>query len=164
MRTPRNDVRIRDATPADLPFLEQMLYEAANWRGGPAVPISRPEIAKYVRGWGTRAGDFGVVAEDARGRAIGAAWYRYFDSDSPGFGYVDDDVPELTIAVEARSRGRGVGRALLRELVDRAARRGATALSLSVEEDNPALGLYVSSGFEKVGRVENAWTMRRDLP
>lgn len=156
-------IEIREATPADLPFLRRMLHEAANWRGGSLVPVSLPEIARYVEGWGSREGDFGVVAVEAAGRCVGAAWYRYFDEDRHGYGYVADDVPEVTVAVEASSRGVGVGRALLRELVDRAARRGVRALSLSVEEDNPAVALYLSCGFVEVGRADNARTMTRDL-
>ena len=33
-------------------------------------------------------------------------------------------------------------------------------MSLSVEEDNPALRLYERVGFVPAGLVENAWTMR----
>jgi hypothetical protein len=39
----------------------------------------------------------------------------------------------------------------------------ATALSLSVEEDNPAASLYHRLGFEAVGKVGNALTMRLHL-
>ena len=42
----------------------------------------------------------------------------------------------------------------------RAARVGA--LSLSVEQDNPALRLYERFGFVSVARVGNALTMRLD--
>lgn len=159
-------IRIRRASSADAPFLRRMLHEAANWRGSTEdreVSISHPAIAKYVEGWGTRRGDLGVVAEDDAGSPVGAAWCRLFGDDGRGFGYVAADVPEITLAVEAGWRRRGVGRALLAELIDRAARGGVRALSLSVEEDNPALGLYSSCGFEKVGKVENAWTMVKRL-
>ncbi len=160
-----DSMRIREASSADVPFLTQMLYEAANWREGIAreVSISRPDISKYVQDWGALEGDFALVAEDEGGAPVGAAWYRYFSQRSPGFGHVADDIPELTVAVEAHSRGEGIGRALIDELIDQAARAGISALSLSVEEDNPALALYLSCGFKKVGTIDNAWTMRRDL-
>ena len=69
----------------------------------------------------------------------------------------------MTLAVRRDARGRGVGSALLDALIAcaRAARVGA--LSLSVEEDNPALGLYERCGFVSVARVGNAVTMRLDL-
>lgn len=154
---------IRRAEADDLPFLERMLYEAANWRGSGDVPVDRPPVDEYVRDWGRRDGDLGLVAEDENGAPVGAAWYRFFDASDPGFGFVDEKIPEITIAVVPGARGRGIGRALLDALIDEAARAGVPALSLSVEEDNPARRLYESCGFERVGQVDGAWTMRRDL-
>lgn len=157
---------IRTASSTDVPFLERMLYEAANWRGSaaaPEVPLSDPRVAKYVAGWGADVGDLGLIAEDENGAPVGAAWYRLFSAERPGFGFVADDVPEVTIAVEARFRGRGVGRALLNELIHRAAQAGIRALSLSVEEDNPAVGLYASCGFVQVAVADGARTMVRVL-
>lgn len=158
--------RIRTASADDLPFLERMLYEAANWRRPSAtaeVATSLPEIARYVRGWATHPGDVGVIAESERGVPVGAAWYRFFSRDEPGYGFVDESIPEVTIAVAAGSRRRGVGRALLDELIDRASHAGVGALSLSVEEDNPALFLYLSCGFRKVRDAGGAVTMLRDV-
>jgi RimJ/RimL family protein N-acetyltransferase len=81
----------------------------------------------------------------------------------PGYGFVDESTPELGIAVSPEVRGRGIGRALLASLIEHARAAQLPALSLSVESDNPALRLYERLGFEKVGRVENAWTIRLDL-
>ncbi|HEX5579544.1 MAG TPA: GNAT family N-acetyltransferase, partial [Candidatus Limnocylindria bacterium] len=107
-------------------------------------------IAPYVAGWG-RPGDAGVIAEVA-GEPVGAAWFRLFDSNRPGYGFVNADTPEISIGVEASWRGRGVGRVLLNALVDMARANGHDALSLSVDARNaPALALYRSIGFEAVG-------------
>jgi ribosomal-protein-alanine N-acetyltransferase len=55
----------------------------------------------------------------------------------------------MTIAVAPRAQGRGLGRTLLLELVDRARRRGAEYLMLEVRDDNvPARRLYERAGFE----------------
>jgi ribosomal protein S18 acetylase RimI-like enzyme len=140
-----------------------MLYEAFSWR--PDVPrlpfdeaLARPDIARYVDGWG-RGGDLGVVAdEDA-----GAAWVRLFTNEDRGYGFVAPDVPELSIGVAPDSRGRGVGTALLRRLVEETRAAGHRALSLSVETDNPAVRLYERFGFERVGYVGTSWTMQRIL-
>lgn len=144
-----------------------MLYEAAAWRPGPARPsfdrvMSNRQVALYVEGWPC-AGDAGVVAEDDAGRALGAAWYRLFAEDEPGYGFIDPSIPEITAAVRSEVRGRGVGTALLEALVERARADGHEALSLSVEMDNPAAHLYERAGFARVGRGENVWTMRLDL-
>jgi len=48
-------------------------------------------------------------------------------------------------------------------LIGHARTEGVTALSLSVENDNPALSLYRRLRFEAVQTVGNAYTMRLDL-
>ena len=153
-------VQIRRATTADRKFLQEMLYEAATWRGGDATDaLSEPHIALYIAGWG-REGDTGVLAEDEGGDPIGAAWLRFFDDEEHGFGFVGSDVPELTVAVRRDARRQGVGTALLEALLVHARAARIRALSLSVEEDNPAVRLYQRLGFVPVARAGNALTMQ----
>jgi ribosomal protein S18 acetylase RimI-like enzyme len=98
------------------------------------------------------------------GELVGAAWYRRFSAGEPGYGFIDGETPELSIAVDFGHRGRGVGAALLRALCERAARDGIEALSLSVERDNlPALRIYERQGFTEVEGTSDACTMRTDL-
>jgi ribosomal protein S18 acetylase RimI-like enzyme len=73
--------------------------------------------------------------------------------DDHGYGFVATDVPELSIGVTADERGRGVGTALLEELLAQARATGHPAVSLSVETDNPAVRLYERLGFVRVGYV-----------
>jgi GNAT superfamily N-acetyltransferase len=145
---------IRAATADDLPFLRAMLFEAADWRAvmprqGIEVTLALPEVGRYVEGWG-REGDAGVVAVEGR-RRVGAAWYRLFPASLPGYGFVDERTPELTIGVLPSERGKGVGTALLRALVENARTAGFERMSLSVEPDNPALRLYERAGFVRIG-------------
>lgn len=52
------------------------------------------------------------------------------------------------VAVTAAARGKGVGRAMLEQVIADAAAAGASAVSLEVREDNaPARHLYASLGF-----------------
>ena len=141
-----------------------MLAWAARWRSGELEDnlLFDPELALYVEGWG-RPGDAGFVAETDEGRAIGAAWYRRFTETEHGYGFIAPGIPELSVGVVPEHRGRGVGTELLDALVDNAQREGLHALSLSVEEDNPALRLYERLGFRGVGRSGNALTMRREI-
>ncbi|GLI25810.1 hypothetical protein ARHIZOSPH14_00520 [Agromyces rhizosphaerae] len=141
---------LRPAVPADGPFLAEMVVEAANWHAQRARPkfavLTDPAHVHYVSGW-PRPGDVGVVAEDADGEAVGAAWYRIFTKDDAAHGYVATGVPELIIGVRPMWRGVGVGRALMRELVRQAAAAGFVRIALSVEQGNFAEGLYRSEGF-----------------
>ena len=161
-------MNIRRSTPADLPFLEEMLVEAAHppWilpRPTLARTLADPIAGRYLLGWG-RVGDQAVIAEDRDGNPIGAAWYRTFDADEPGFGFVAADVPEIALAVAAPFRGQRVGTALIAALVEVARAEGERALSLSVSVANPsALRIYQSAGFVPVGGDAESPTMLLDL-
>jgi ribosomal protein S18 acetylase RimI-like enzyme len=76
---------------------------------------------------------------------------------------VDGETPELGIAVVSAHRSRGVGRVLLRALIEVARRDGHRALSLSVSPANYARVFYESEGFHKVGESGTSWTLLREL-
>jgi len=150
----------------DLAVLRAALFEAAFWRPDVARPpldqaLAAPELARYVEGFG-RPTYFGVVAEQ-RGRPLGAAWWRYFDADAPGYGFVDEATPEVSVAVRPDHRRRGIGTALLEALEREARDQRIRRLSLSVERDNPAAALYERLGFQQVEGGANASTMAFEL-
>ena len=89
-----------------------------------------------------------MIAE-SDGEPIGAAWLRFLPAADPGYGFVAA-LPELTIGVAARWRGRGAGRALLRAVADQARSAGIGRISLSVERKNYARQLYLSEGYQVV--------------
>lgn len=141
---------IRPATHADLPVLRTMLHHAAFWRGeadAPSVEVALrdPGLAVYLDGW-PRAGDVGLVAR-VDGMPAGAVWVRRFPADTRGYGYLDEDTPELSIAVAPRWRGRGIGASLLTSMLTTLRLGGVGRVSLSVERDNPARDLYLRLGF-----------------
>jgi GNAT superfamily N-acetyltransferase len=159
-------IRVRESRQDDFTFIREMAYEAAFWRPDqPRPPIdealSERHFARYLDGWGRR-GDVALIAEVGAERA-GATWYRLFSADEPGFGFVDETIPELSIAVRRERRGTGVGDALLSALIDRARSEGYGVLSLSVEHANRAVALYERHGFAKVASDRGAWTMRLGL-
>ena len=132
----------------DVRFLRDMLHHAYYWRE--RAPGDEPgPISRYVKGWG-RPGDTALIAVD-EAFPVGAAWYRVFRRDQPGYGFVDELTPELSIAVVPSRRGRGIGENLLEALCDRAREDGHRAISLSVESDNDALlSFYEKHGFRRV--------------
>ncbi len=142
---------IRPATLADEPFLWEMLYQSLYVEEGaapfPREILKRPELSRYVEGWG-RAGDLGFVAEEAAsGLPVGAVWSRLPEGVDKGFAYLNEETPELAVAVSPEHRGRGVGTALMKRLLSEASAL-FPAVSLSVSPENPARRLYERLGFE----------------
>jgi len=155
-------VVIRRGGRQDVRFLRDMLHHAYYWRE--RAPGAGPgPVARYVKGWG-RPGDTALIAIEA-GFPVAAGWYRLFREDAPGYGFVDEETPELAIAVVPSRRGRGLGEALLDALCERAEAEGHRALSLSVERDNDALvSFYEKHGFRQVHEDGgDSVTMRREL-
>jgi GNAT superfamily N-acetyltransferase len=146
---------LRPADQMDTRFLRDMLRHAYHWRfGDPDLPVYR-----YVQNWG-RPGDAGVIAS-AGPNAYGAAWYRLFPASAPGFGFVDEQTPELTIAVVPSQRGGGTGGELLEALLERARADGFTQISLSAELGQT--GFYEQHGFRELRQEHGTVTMVASL-
>jgi ribosomal protein S18 acetylase RimI-like enzyme len=145
-----------------------MLYEAAYWRDDAEerppldAMLEQPELARYVERWG-RAHDVALTALARGDEPVGAAWYRRFEATSPGYGFVADDVPEISIGVFPELRGRGLGSLLLGALITHARSAGERALSLSVAHENRARHLYDRLGFAVIRDDGESYTMLRDL-
>jgi GNAT superfamily N-acetyltransferase len=140
-----------------------MLGEAAVWRPEKHTPtadevMADPRYAMYLAGW-PRQSDYGLVAE--QDEPLGAAWYRTYTATEHGYGFVDETIPELSIAVIASRRHEGIGRRLLTGLIEASVAQGHPALSLSVNDENPARRLYESVGFQPVDHHGITWTMVR---
>ena len=148
---------IRPGSRHDARFLRDMLHHAYYWREHVPMDPGEGSVARYVMSWG-RPGDAAVIAYSDSGN-VGAAWYRLFKEGEPGYGFVNEQTPELTIAVVPSCRGKGYGDELLTSLLAQAKRAGFAQISLSVEPDNPALRLYERHGFKKVGESGGSWTM-----
>ena len=111
--------------------------------------LTNPYFRHYYDPW--QESDFGYVAENSNGEAIGVVWLRFFTADDPGFGFVDEATPELSIWVAEGERGRGIGGQLLDAAIRAARSKGLRRISLSVEEGNPARRLYERAGFAWAG-------------
>ena len=145
-------IEIRELRTDETAFLEEMLWTALDWRPGVELPprelvLAHPQVVVFHAGWG-RVGDLGLVAEED-GEPVGLVWYRFFTDEAHGEGYVDEETPELAIAVRDGHRGRGVGAQLMDAMHARARADGVAQISLSVNLDNPAQRLY-----ERLGYVE----------
>lgn len=125
-------MRLRDAGADDLDAvwaIEQRVFGAEAW----SRELLREELGGPYRRY--------LVVEGEDGEVLGYG----------GLLVVGGDGDIQTIAVDAAARGRGLGRALMEELLAEAARRGAASVFLEVRADNPvARGLYASLGFTEI--------------
>ena len=136
--------------------MRSMLTHAYNWHVN--VFDTDVPIGRYVDGWG-RAGDTVLIAMDG-GHRVGAGWIRLFRETAPGYGFIDERTPELTVAVVPSRQGEGIGQQLLRGLLERAQADAYRAVSVSVEKNHPEVALYEEQGFEHVGETVNAVVLR----
>jgi GNAT superfamily N-acetyltransferase len=150
---------LRRAGQPDLPFFRSLLAHAYGWHVN-ALETELP-VGRYVDGWG-RAGDTGFVFTD-HGHRVGAAWYRLFKAAAPGWAFVDEATPELTIAVVPSRQGQGVGEELLRRLLAQAQADGHPALSVSVRLGHPDRAVYERAGFVPLREDGAAVTLLRSL-
>lgn len=161
--------KTRKATVEDIPFLWDMLYEAIYVPEGEDVPsrnvLQEPSIARFLEAWG-REGDEGrIVLDEEQGhQPIGAVWVRQFDEANKTYGYLSPNVPVVCgMAVLPSYRGHGIGRLLLKEIIQQLTEKGFTEISLSVDADNPAYRLYERHGFKRVNKTGTSWNMKASI-
>ncbi|MBH1433639.1 ribosomal protein S18-alanine N-acetyltransferase [Stenotrophomonas maltophilia] len=107
------------------------------------------EVRGYPFPW-TR----GIFVDCLRAGYPGLAMER--DGQLIGYGVLSiaaDEAHVLNICIDPLAQSRGLGRQLLRALVQLASGRGAQRVFLEVRPSNtPALALYHSEGFNEIGR------------
>lgn len=142
----RETVRYRPATEDDVPFFSR-LYATTREAELNQVPWSDEEKARFL---------------DMQFRAQKIHYETHYDNcdflvierDGAPIGrlYIDrlpDDIRIVDIALMPESRGQGLGRILLQEILDEAAASGRT-VSIHVEHFNPAMRLYERLGFQHI--------------
>jgi len=146
MFTP-DEVTIRKIQTEEYPLLKDFLFYAIYLPPGTEAPprniIYEPEIYIYIKDFGNKQGDCGVVASH-KGRIVGAAWTRII----PAYGHIDNETPELAISVLKECRGQGIGIMLMDHLLELLRENGYKRTSLSVQKDNPAVEFYKRLGYE----------------
>jgi ribosomal protein S18 acetylase RimI-like enzyme len=151
---------LRKLSQNDEAILYAMLYHAVFVPKGDTPPardiVDSPELTKYIVGFG-KTGDMGYAAF-VEEKVVGAAWLRQLR----GYGYVDDETPELTVAVIPECRGSGLGTVLLEHLFE-SAKAKYQHVSLSVWRINPAFRLYQRFGFEVVRDLQDEVVMLKKL-
>ncbi|MFZ1382926.1 MAG: GNAT family N-acetyltransferase [Scrofimicrobium sp.] len=142
---------LRPLVVAEAELLELATLGNMNWCGERLTIEDiqeKSEFAHYTK-LAPERGDFGIVAE-LNGQRVGVCWAVFLAQSDAGYGYIDQETPEISLWVDKGHCGRGLGRKLLEGLITEASRRGLAQVSLSVEPDNFAKSLYASEGFQEV--------------
>jgi ribosomal protein S18 acetylase RimI-like enzyme len=114
----------------------------------PREILQQPPVRIYAEDWG-RDSDVGVVAElDGQVEPIGACWMRLLPL-GVGLASIDDQTPQLGIALLPAFQHKGYGKAMMMAALDAARNYGYRQVSLTVHPQNPAIRLYEQCGFEK---------------
>ena len=87
---------------------------------------------------------------------LGAAWFRL-----PLTASEEEPTPELAFAVKSGHRKRGIGAAILTQLMK--ANPHYSAVSIATSANNPVVRLYDRFGFKIVQQSEHAVTLRREI-
>jgi len=132
--------RARSSRPVIRPLRVDKAEDCARLHGASfAHPWSAEEVASLIASASTIAA---AALDPTSGQLRGFVLARL----------AADEAEILTIAVDPTVRGKGVGRALLAEILRQAASAGARTMFLEVDQDNAAaLALYRRLGFIKVG-------------
>jgi len=145
---------IREATPADVPAILQLVHDLAAYEKEPDKVLATPAHfhAVLFPETGTPT-TFAHVAE-VDGEVVGmAVWYLTFSTWTGVNGIWLED-----LFVQPGQRGSGLGRALLATLARTCVERGYQRLEWWVLDWNePSIGFYESLG----ARAQDEWTVFR---
>ncbi len=159
------EIQFREINAADYPFLREMLYQAVFVPPGhepyDKSIIDLPEISKYIEGWNDSR-DFGILCYNQE-EQLGAIWGRLFTIHNKGYGFVDAETPELTMAVISDFRNHGIGTRLMQRFLQQARKKGYHSVSLSVDMRNRAFDFYKRMGFIIVEETNGSATMKKQL-
>ena len=152
------NILIRKIKQNEIGFLREMLYLALYVpEGEPPFPksiLDNPDISKYIDNWGTLPNDLALVAV-INNELIGTIWGRTFSKSNAGYGFIDENTPEISMAVKGKFRNRGIGTKLIDEISKMYFSKGVKSISLSVDKRNKASFLYKRKGFFVVGEDED---------
>lgn len=153
---------LRDLKEDETELLKEFLYEAIFLPENVEPPdrsiLDQPELEVYYKDFGSGNADHCIVAED-KGRVVGAVWTRIMND----YGHIDSDTPSFAISLYKAYRGRGIGKAMMCEMLDWLRTEGFKRASLAVQKANYAVKLYVSVGFTVVDETDEEYIMACDL-
>ncbi|PYK07692.1 MAG: hypothetical protein DME66_00445 [Verrucomicrobia bacterium] len=135
-------------------YIRRFTLLRARPRGKSCCKLNSPATSKVGAGRATRALLHMV------GELLGAVWFRLPTGGHKGRRHEEKVAPELAFAVKPGHRRRGIGAALLTQLVK--ANPQHSTISIRASTKNPAVRLYERFGFKIVRQSAESVTMRRE--
>ena len=143
---------IRPAFPADMPAVNEIRNHYV--RSSTAIYTEQESSLDERRQW-LRDRDpllHPVIVAEEDGKIVGWASLSPY-SEKCGY----RSTVEVSVYVVPEYQGRGIGKALLTNLIERAADGGAHCLIARIDsEGSPSIRLHESLGFNEVGRIREA--------
>ena len=153
---------IREIAESEYSVLEDFLYEAIFIPEGVEAPpreiIFKPELQVYIKNFGSQDSDYCLVAE-IDNKIIGAVWVRIMND----YGHIDDQTPSFAISVCKDFRNKGIGTALMKDMLTLLKEQGYHRASLAVQKENHAVKMYKKVGFEIIGENDEEYIMICEL-
>lgn len=158
----QKNITIRVILPIEYHLMEDFMYEAI-YHPDPANPYPKdviyyPQVRVYWDRWGTGKDDYCLVARIDK-KITGAVWIRTFQEEIKGCGYIDEQTPEIAIAVFEEYRNLGIGTRLMQQMIALMKEKGFQQVSLSITKGNPAIRLYERLGFNMIDENEEDFIM-----
>lgn len=155
-------MRIRKLRDDETELLKVFLYEAIFIPEGMEPPdrsiVEQPELSLYYKGFGNGPADNCLVAE-VDGKVVGAVWTRIMND----YGHVDDETPSFAISLYKEYRGKGIGTAMMRKMLELLKSQGWRKASLAVQKANYAVRMYEAVGFRTVDENTEEYIMVCEL-
>lgn len=151
------DYRIREIRENEYCILSEFLYEAIFIPEGTEKPpkaiIEQPELQVYIADFG-KSDDWCLVAE-VKEKIVGAVWVRIMND----YGHIDDETPSLAISLFEEYRHLGLGKELMKKMLQFLKDKGYKQISLSVQKANYAVHMYRKVGFQVLKENEEEYIM-----
>jgi len=143
-------MHIRDAVPADLPAITEIYAESVA-NGVATYELTAPSLAEMTaRFEGITANRYPYILAEEQGVILGYAYAGAFRT-RPAYNWICED----SIYLSPAARGRGVGSALLAELIERCEALGFRQMIAVIGGAHPAsVAVHAKAGFEHQGTLK----------
>lgn len=152
---------IRTLREDEYHLLKEFTYQAIFLKNEnitvPRTVLDDPKLKVYYEDFGKPDDECLVV--EVNNKIIGATWTRILSGEIKGFGNIDEHTPEFGISLFKEYRGKGLGTALMKSMLESLKKKGYKRVSLAVQKDNYAVKMYKNVGFFIEKELEEDYLM-----